>query len=143
MCHCRYIKQEQIFSEKCGETGSILPNAKFLRPLLAVAANGAISILDANGQLNPRARSGFSLVQLTQCSLLGMEDTSLERIFIKSDLLNLFMDAAVEGCHIVEDRLAVLVERWKETLGLSIPSPLTSLVPEQTLMSDSGSPRRL
>lgn len=87
---------------------------------------GPIALLDADAQMHPKNRAGFNLTQFIQCSLLGVKDICLERIFIEADLVALIIDAATEGSHIIEARLALLVPRWKETLGITKPSPSTS-----------------
>lgn len=91
---------------------------------------GPICLLDGD-HISIRDKAGWTLTQLTQCSLLGLTDTYLERVLIEADILNLLIDAATEGTHIIEEHLETMVPRWAEFLGIvKPPTP----IPEQKHM---------
>lgn len=117
-------------------------NSLFMRPLFAVAAVGPICLLDGE-QISSRSRSGLTTLQLTQASILGLKTTSLEKLAIESDLLNLLLDAAVDGHQIVEGRLDRLVRKWSESLGLIQPSPNNNLLPSTELSRPLSPPKRV
>ncbi len=108
-----------------------------MRPLYAVAVIGPICLLDGE-HISSHSRSGWTLTQITQCSVLGVTDTCMERVCIEADLLNLLIDAATQGSHIIEERLEGLVPRWKESLGIIPPSPsISTSVNEKSVASSS------
>lgn len=117
-------------------------NSLFMRPLFAVAAVGPICLLDGE-QISSRSRSGLTTLQLTQASILGLKTTSLEKLAIESDLLNLLLDAAVDGHQIVKGRLDRLVCKWSESLGLIQPSPNNNLLPSTELSRPLSPPKRV
>ncbi|KLO06454.1 hypothetical protein SCHPADRAFT_895409 [Schizopora paradoxa] len=110
----------------CGKTATPLDNAQFMRPLLSIAAAGPIALLDGTN-MNPRGTTGWSLMQLTQISMLGPGEENLEKLAIESDILNLLIDASVEGADLIQLRMDGLVKKWSESLGLIRPSPSNSL----------------
>ena len=81
--------------------------------------------------------------------MLGLKETSLDKLAIEADILNLLLDAATEGTDIIHPRLDKLVSKWSESLGLIDPSPSnsltsvarssTTLLPASTKRIESGS----
>lgn len=104
------------------ETEKKLDNRFFLRPLLAVAAVGPLCLLDGD-HISPKPGSGFNLCSFIQANLMGGAGATLEKLVIEVDLLNLLMDAAVQGPEILHARMDALVDKWSESLGLVEPSP--------------------